>query len=87
MSTETAAPRRSARNAGKPAPAPAAAPAAATKRKSTADAGSEKKAKPAAAAPSAGQLKVGDKMPSFKLKLQDGSEFDTGTLKNAVLFS
>ncbi|CBQ69809.1 conserved hypothetical protein [Sporisorium reilianum SRZ2] len=92
MSTKTSAPRRSARNVGKPAPAPAAPAAAPAKRKSTteagADKGGEKKAKPAAAKPAAaGQLQVGDKLPSLKLKLQDGSELDTGSLKNAMLFS
>ena len=83
----TDAPRRSARNAGKAAPAAAesAAPAKQTvKRKSEGDAKSgEKKSKPAAE----GQLKVGDKLPSFKLKLQDGKEIDTAELKSAVLFS
>lgn len=88
----TDAPRRSARNAGKAAPAPTpAAPAkkaAPVKRKSEADSKSdekkvEKKAKPTAE----GQLKVGDKLPSFKLKLQDGKEVDTGDLKRVVLFS
>ena len=90
------APRRSARNAGKPAPAaPAAAPAA--KRKSAGDAGAaEKKAKPtpataAAAKPAKaspdGALKVGDKLPSFKLKLQDGKDIDTASLKKVVIFS
>ncbi|TKY90326.1 hypothetical protein EX895_000324 [Sporisorium graminicola] len=94
MSADTAAPRRSARNAGKPAPALAATKSAApVKRKSTeagAEKGGEKKVKPAPAATkptAAGQLNVGDKLPSFKLKLQDGSELDTGSLKNAVLFS
>ncbi|CDR98986.1 related to DOT5-nuclear thiol peroxidase [Sporisorium scitamineum] len=102
MSAESTAPRRSARNAGKPAPPPAAAAAtsAPVKRKSTeaaAEKGGEKKAKPATPAAAAattttkptaaGQLKVGDKLPSYKLKLQDGSELDTANLKNAVLFS
>ncbi|EST08712.1 Alkyl hydroperoxide reductase subunit C/ Thiol specific antioxidant [Kalmanozyma brasiliensis GHG001] len=85
------APRRSARNAGKPAPsAPAPAPAAAKRKSAGAPSGAaaEKKAKPAASKPAAvGQLKVGDALPSFKLKLQDGKEIDTATLKNAVLFS
>lgn len=106
--SEAAAPRRSARNASKPAPAPAApaAPkkAATTKRKSTTEADAETenngaaaeesdakptkpaKAAKAAAEPKAGQLKVGDKLPGFKLKLEDGEEIDTADLKNAVLF-
>lgn len=90
MSSE--APRRSARNAGKPAPsAPAPAPAAAKRKSTTAPstaAAAEKKSKPAPAKPAAaGQLSIGDKLPSLKLKLQDGKEIDTASLKNAVLFS
>ncbi|GAC98448.1 potential nuclear thioredoxin peroxidase [Pseudozyma hubeiensis SY62] len=91
MAEETA-PRRSARTAGKPAPsAPAPTPAVKRKAPSNEPAKSgEKKSKPAPTtkgASAGGQIKVGDSLPSFKLKLQDGKEIDTGSLKNAVLFS
>lgn len=101
--SEAAAPRRSARNAGKPAtgssPITKQPAAAATKRKATTngdadaeDKKDEKKSKPtpsaaATKAASAGALKVGDKLPDLKLKTQDGKELDIGSLKKVVIFS
>lgn len=78
-------PRRSARNAGKPAPsAPTPAPTKApVKRKSTASDGDAKKVKPSPA----GTLNIGDKLPSLTLKTQAGTEIETDQLKSAILFS
>nr|CDI55886.1 uncharacterized protein BN887_04412 [Melanopsichium pennsylvanicum 4] len=39
------------------------------------------------AATDSGTLKVGDKLPSFKLMIEDDNEIDTANLKNVILFS
>lgn len=82
------APRRSARNAGKPAAAAAAAPKpaakpAATKRKADTDADGEKKPK----AKSPGVLKVGDPLPALTLKTDEGKDISTADLSDAVIFT
>ncbi|PWY97799.1 AhpC-TSA-domain-containing protein [Testicularia cyperi] len=106
MAGEEVAPRRSARNAGKPASAPApvtkAPTKAAPKRKSEPEPEPEAEAKPAsgdakkakaATEPSsggggAGQLKVGDSIPSgLTLKTESNDSVDISSLRKAVLFS
>ncbi|GAC77376.1 casein kinase II, beta subunit [Moesziomyces antarcticus T-34] len=81
------APRRSARNAGKPAapaaaPKPAAKPAVA-KRKADTDADGEKKPK----AKASGVLKVGDPLPALTLKTDEGKDISTADLSDAVIFT
>lgn len=94
---KAAKPVASPASASASASAPALTKTATLKRKSgVADAdgvakADGKKSKPSdsskAAAAAGGVLKVGDKLPSLKLKLQDGREIDTADLKKVVIFS